>query len=218
MIFTVKEICRRARANNIFTVIDGAHTPGQIQLNLEEIGADFYGGNCHKWLCAPKGAGFLYAAPQVQSLVEPLIVSWGWQSENPGPSQFIDYLEWTGTQDLSAFLSVPEAILYQQERNWNEIRKSCHNLAKQAILQISELTCLQPLYPATDTWFAQMGTARLPDNIDITGLHDALWTQYQIEIPTINWNGTKLIRFSFQAYNSNSDIDRLLFALKNLLT
>jgi isopenicillin-N epimerase len=217
MIFPVKAICQLAKAHHIITVIDGAHTPGQIELNLEDIGADFYGANCHKWLCAPKGAGFLFAAPHVQPLVEPLIVSWGWQSENPGPSQFVDYLEWTGTRDIAAFLSVPEAIRYQQERNWAEIRTNCHSMAKQAMLQISALTGLSPLYPATNEWFAQMGTARLPESIDILKLHDDLWNQFRIEIPTINWNGTKLIRFSFQAYNSDKDTDRLLMALQKLL-
>src|SRR5450759_1393311 len=217
MIFPVKEICRRAKEFGIITIIDGAHAPGQIDINLDEIGADFYGGNCHKWLCAPKGAGFLYAAPDFQHIIQPLIVSWGWQSETPGTSQFIDYLEWTGTRDISAFLAVPDAIRYQQERDWSNVREECHLLARQAIHQISALTGMAPLYPAKSQLYAQMATARLPDNIDCVQLQKALWDQYRIEIPLINWNGIKLIRFSFQAYNSIKDLDLLSAALKELL-
>lgn len=217
MIFPVPEICQAARERNILTVIDGAHAPGQIDLDLESLGADFYGGNCHKWLCAPKGAGFLYASPQAQKLVEPLIVSWGWQSENPGPSPFIDLLEWTGTRDVSAFLTVPAAIEYQRKNNWPEFRLHCHALAEDAMRRISDLTKLEPLYPVTSEWFAQMGTARLPDQTDTVWLQKALWEQFRIEIPIIDWNGIKLIRFSYQAYNSKEDTERLLAALKKLL-
>ena len=93
--FPVAAICRRAAAHGILTVVDGAHAPGQIDLALDALGVDFYTGNLHKWLCAPKGSGFLYARPERQSLLRPLAVSWGWEAERPGPSPFQDYFEWT---------------------------------------------------------------------------------------------------------------------------
>ena len=86
LIFPVAEVCLRARERGILTLIDGAHAPGHIPLFLDELGADFYAGNCHKWLCAPKGAAFLYARPPVQPRLEPLVVSCGWALMNVGIS------------------------------------------------------------------------------------------------------------------------------------
>jgi isopenicillin-N epimerase len=114
----IAEIAARARTEGILTVIDGAHAPGQLELDLEGIGVDFYTGNCHKWLCSPKGSGFLYARPERQALLKPLIVSWGWENLHPGPSTFIDVFQWLGTDDPAAFLSVPAAIDYQIEHDW----------------------------------------------------------------------------------------------------
>jgi len=105
--FPVSEICARAREDGILTIIDGAHAPGQIHVDLTALGADIYTGACHKWMCAPKGAAFLYASIEIQSWLEPLVVSWGYQAEQPGESQFIDYHQWQGTRDIAAFLSVP---------------------------------------------------------------------------------------------------------------
>ncbi len=217
MIFPVKEICQRARDAGILTVIDGAHAPGQIDVDLDDIGADFYGGNCHKWLCAPKGAGFLFASPAVQPLVEPLVVSWGWQSEHPGPSQFVDYLEWAGTRDISAYLAVPAAIQFQKDQRWQQVRATCHDLAHQALIQISSFSGHQPLYPDTEEWYAQMVAARLPDSVDPLQLHDTLWNEFRIEVPVLDWNGMNLIRVSFQAYNSEDDLQALLAALEKLI-
>jgi isopenicillin-N epimerase len=212
-IFPIDEVCRLARARGLLTLVDGAHAPGQIPLNLEKIGADFYTGNLHKWLSSPKGAGFLYARPEVQALLEPLIVSWGWQSEMPGPSQFLDQHEWQGTRDLAAFLSVPAAIQFQKENDWKEVREACHALAVEAESRICALTGRPSLYP-DDTWFAQMLSARLPAKTDIVALKSRLYEGFRVEVPLMEWNGHKLIRVSVQGYNIHQDIDRLLLALK----
>ena len=108
----VEMICAKAQKAGILSFIDGAHVPGQIPLNLKTLQADFYTGNCHKWMLSPKGAGFLYAHPRSQHLIEPLIVSWGIQIDPvlSSGSKFVDMLTWTGTHDPAAFLSVPAAI------------------------------------------------------------------------------------------------------------
>jgi isopenicillin-N epimerase len=214
IIFPVAEVCRRARAQGILTLVDGAHTPGQISLDLEEIGADFYTGNLHKWLCAPKGAGFLYARPEVQDMLEPLIVSWGWQSELPGPSQFVDHHEWQGTRDLSAFLTVPAAIKFQREYQWDMIQDACHVLAVEAERRIREGTGLPSVY-SSDVWFAQMVAIFFPAGNESAALKEFLYNDHHIEVPLIEWNGHILLRVSIQGYNTREDIDMLV---KTLLT
>ncbi len=216
LIFPVAEVCRRARAAGILTLIDGAHAPGQLPLNLPILDADFYGGNLHKWLCAPKGAGFLYARPEAQSLIKPLVVSWGYQAEAPGSSRFIDEQEWWGTRDLAAFLSVPAAIEFQRQHGWDEIRAACHELALEAQRGIQDLTGLAPLHP-DDSWYAQMTTAPLPDSTDVAQLKTRLYEQHRIEIPVVDWNGSKLIRISVQGYNTPRDIGKLIRAMRVLL-
>jgi isopenicillin-N epimerase len=216
IIFPVREIVRRARQAGILTIIDGAHAPGQIPLDLPSLGADFYGGNLHKWLCAPKGAGFLYARPEVQHLLKPLVVSWGYESETPGNSTFIDHHEWWGTRDVAAFLSVPDAIDFQQSHDWDRVRAACHDLLAETLSGIVEITGLPAFYP-DDSWYAQMAAAPLPPETDIVEWKARLYGEYRIEVPLIEWNGRKLIRISIQGYNTRRDAHRLLGALKHTL-
>lgn len=217
LIFPIEEIIRRAREAGILTIIDGAHAPGQIVLHLDSLGADFYCGNLHKWLCAPKGAGFLYARPQQQHLLKPLVVSWGYESETPGDSQFVDHNEWWGTRDMAAFLAVPAAIEFQEKHDWDHVRDACHELARDALKRICELTGLAPLHSEAGSWYRQMVAAPLPAATDINRLKALLYDEYHIEVPLIDWNGNKLIRISVQGYNTRRDIDRLCRALSFLV-
>ncbi len=217
IIFPIQEIIRRAREKGIITIIDGAHVPGQLPLDLDSLGADFYGGNLHKWLCAPKGAGFLYARPEMQKLLKPLVVSWGYESITPSSSTFVDHHEWWGTRDMAAFLSVPAAIKFQEEHHWDEVRTVCHQLAVDIQTRICDITGLAPLHSSADTWFAQLTAAPLPADTDIVALKTRLYDEYRVEVPLIEWNSHKLIRVSVQGYNSPTDLDRLLFALSSLL-
>ena len=216
IIFPVGEICRRARAAGILTVIDGAHAPGQVTLDLPALGADFYGGNLHKWLCAPKGAGFLYARREVQHLLKPLVISWGYESEAPSSSTFVDYHEWWGTRDIAAFLCVPAAIEFQTAHDWKAVRVACHELLDGLLRSITGFTGLPTFYP-TDAWYAQIATAPLPAEVDHVTMKSRLYDEYRIEVPLIEWNGRKLMRVSIQGYNDQRDADCLLEALGHLL-
>jgi isopenicillin-N epimerase len=217
--FPVQWICKRAREAGIITVIDGAHAPGQLTLDLSSLQADFYTGNCHKWMLSPKGAGFLYASPEVQSLIEPLIVSWGYQSRcSPArESKFIDLLQWTGTKDPAAALSVPAAIAFMGEHHWNEVQAGCHQLLENAVDRICDQTRLSPLYPLDSDFYYQMGTIPIPQVRDMNELKSRLYNDYKIEIPCIEWNNRHFLRLSVQGYNSEEDIDILVNSVSRLL-
>jgi isopenicillin-N epimerase len=215
----VEILCAWARQAGILTLVDGAHAPGQLPLDLPAIGADFYVGNCHKWMLCPKGAGFLYARPDSQALVQPLIVSWGYHPlpEASRGTQFQDYLGWTGTHDPSAYLSVPAAIQFMRDQHWQQVGSECHSLLRQAIEHICALFQMQPLYPLDSDLYHQMGVAPLPKQVNCADLKTHLYEDYRIELPVIEWSGHKLLRISVQAYNSQTDIDLLLEALQKLI-
>ncbi len=216
LIFPIAEVCRRARAAGILTVIDGAHAPGQIDLDLDALGADFYLGNCHKWLCAPKGAGFLFVRPECQALLDPLIISWGWEAAIPGQSRFLDHYEWVGTADPSAYLSVPAAIAFQREHDWARVRVACHALAGEARARIGALTGLPQIAPDSPDWWGQMCVIPIPNTAPST-LKEQLWDDYKIEIPLTGRLEQRGVRISIQAYNRREDVERLYDALAALL-
>lgn len=212
-------ICARARQAGIHTLIDGAHAPGQIPLDLEAVGADWYTGNCHKWMLAPKGSAFLFARPEVQALVEPLVVSWGYHAtpETTSGTTFLDYLGWTGTRDPAAYLTVPAAIQFMTEHNWESVRQDCHTLLRQGLAELSELVGMPPLYPLDSDLYAQMAAAPLPAETDLAWLKTHLYGKYHIEVPLIEWNRRKFVRISIQAYNTGEDLAVLKDALNHLL-
>jgi isopenicillin-N epimerase len=211
--FPVKEICARAREAGILTIVDGAHAPGQIPLRLAELAADLYTGACHKWLCAPKGASFLYARPEVKNTLEPLVVSWGWGAEQPGTSRLVDYHEWQGTRDLAAFLSVPAAIEFQHKYQWDEVRRRCIELAAETRDRLLEFfgTAMLTQYQG---WALQMAAVELPEpDHDI---QRRLREEHNIEVLVHQWNNRSFIRFSFQGYNDTADADSLIGAVQTL--
>lgn len=213
----IEIICDRARREGIFTVVDGAHAPGQIPLAMGEIGADWYVGNCHKWMLCPKGAGFLFARPEVQYLVEPLTVSWGYHAtpETTSGSQFQDYLGWTGTRDPAASLSVPDAIQFMETYHWEQVRCSCHGLLAETLLKICNFFGMEAPYPLDSGFFIQMGIAPLPRTTDLVNLKAYLYNKHLVEVPLIEWNGQKFIRISVQGYNTEEDLAALCSGLQN---
>ena len=216
IILPVRELIARARAAGIITVIDGAHAPGQIPLDLETLGADFYAGNCHKWMMTSKGSAFLYARREVQSLLEPLVVSWGWEADEPGPSRFIDHHQWQGTNDIAAYLSVPAAIRFMEEHDWPAVRERCHELLRDARRRVGELAGVEPITPDSSDWFAQMAAIPLPA-CDSERPQSRLYDEFAVEVPIIEWNGRQFVRVSIQGYNTPADVDALVSALRSLL-
>jgi isopenicillin-N epimerase len=214
----VEEICRRAKQAGILSIVDAAHSPGQIPVDLRGLGADIVFGNCHKWMLAPKGAGFLYVRREIQDLIDPLIVSWGYHPKPEGTtgSRFIDLLQWTGTKDPAAALAVPSAIQFMRDHHWEEVRCQCHGLLRGVIRQICDLTNLAPLYPLDSDFYSQMGIAPLPQS-DLVTLKTRLYDEYKIEVPLVEWQDRHFVRISIQGYNSRDDVEALLNALQILL-
>lgn len=214
----VEEICRRAKEAGILTVIDAAHAPGQIPIDLQTLGTDFVFGNCHKWMLSPKGAAFLYVRRELQDIIDPLIVSWGFRPtpEITTGSRFVDAFQWTGTNDPAAALAVPEAIRFMEEHQWDEVRLECHTLLKQGIQQICELTGLPPTYPLESDLYIQMGIAPLPP-CDIIKLKRKVYDEFKVEVPLIQWQDRQFVRISVQGYNEPDDMANLVEALRVLL-
>jgi isopenicillin-N epimerase len=197
----IAPVCAAARDVGALTIVDGAHAPGQIELDLESLGADFYSGNCHKWLSAPKGSGFLYARPEVQSLIDPLVVSWDWVDG----AAFHERHRWQGTRDPSAYLAVEAAIDFQEEHDWPAVRERCH-----ALLAAADFG----LEPLTDT-FVQMRGYRV-DHPDPPGLKRWLYDEHRIEVPIVETPHGWAMRVSVQAYNDEDDLHLLRSALKSV--
>lgn len=221
--FPIERAIAEARKRGIWSVIDGAHTPGHIPLSLDALGADFYSGNCHKWMMTPKGSAFLHARPEVQGLLDPLVISHGWTKESKDPdalgafgnSPFIDGIEVQGTRDPSAWLTVPAAIAYRRENDWTSVADHSQQLAQDTARRLGELTGLPPL-SSPEFCAPQMVAMPIPE-CDTAEIHKQLFDRYRIEIPVFKWQDHCIARVSVQGYNSQPQMDKLLRALSELL-
>jgi isopenicillin-N epimerase len=203
-------------------LFDGAHVPGQIPLHLDELGADFYTGNCHKWLCAPKGVGFLHARPEHHRLLDATVVSWGYSTEITGHTGFEAYtgstllerrLQWQGTRDLAAFLSVPAALAFLARHDWDRVRVECHALAAETLHRVCAFTGLSPI--GRDADFGQMVAIPVPP-MDADRLKETLFDRFRIEVPVTSHCGRLFVRLSLQGYNTPEEADALVAALREI--
>jgi len=214
LIFPIEKIIKLAKEQNILTIIDGAHVPAHIPLNIHELGCDFYTGACHKWLCAPKGSSFLFVKKEHQDWVKPVVVSWGKDGDDPSPSEFIQNFQWQGTRDMSAFLTIPTAINFyiKEIRPYQE---SCKKIIQDTYSEFPSVLNTEPISAGRE-WLAQLVAHPLPKNIP-SNLKKRLWKEYQIEIPVFEWSGQEFVRVSIQVYNTQKDVDLLMSALRSLI-
>ncbi len=215
----VEPLIARARAAGILTFIDGAHAPGMIPLDLDALGADIYTGNCHKWLCAPKVAGFLHVRPEQQHWVTPLVVSWGSPPERNFDSgnDFQDALWWSGTSDFSAYLAVPAAIDFQAEHAWEQVRARAAALLDAWLPRLADASGTQPVYPnAPALRPPQMAISPLPGGTDAKAFKQKLLDRCRIEVPVTSWRGRQFVRVSVQGYTSEEELAALEAALRAL--
>jgi isopenicillin-N epimerase len=229
LVLPVAEMVSRLKDAGVETLVDGAHAPGMVPLELDRLGAAYYTGNCHKWLCAPKTAGFLYVAPVRQELIRPLTISHGASSKRTDRTRFQIEFGWTGTWDPTACLSVPEALDYLGgllPGGWPEIMERNRRLTLRARQLLGE--ALGVARPCPDGMIGSLASLRLPAarNEPVSRsplyedpLQDQLREQFGVEVPIIPWPGPpqRLVRISCQLYNALPQYVRLAEALGKLL-
>jgi isopenicillin-N epimerase len=213
LIFPVKEICEIAKSKGLITIVDGAHVPGHIPLNLKDLKVDFYTGACHKWMMAPKGCSFLYAGNEAQKLLtDPLVISWGYKAFKPTHSAFLDYNQMIGTRDFSAFLTVQACIQFMKEHNWPQVSKECHEMVLANANRFYSLLNSAPLSPLTNEWIGQMVSIPI-QTPDPETLQRKLFTDYKIEVPVMRQANDTYLRYSINAFNTTQNLDALYDAL-----
>jgi isopenicillin-N epimerase len=213
--FPVEDVARLAHRVGARVLVDGAHAPGMLALNVPGLGADFWVGNLHKWGCAPAGSGALWVAPQWRQEILSLVVSW---SEPDGyPSSF----DSVGTDDLSAWLVTPDALRMLGSLGWDRIRAHNEALVRWAQSKVAEILGLPPRDLRHDPGLS-MALLRLPPGT-ADSLEQALkirdqMAQLGVEMAMGSWNGRGTVRLSAQVYNQPSDYERLAIGLRDLLT
>jgi isopenicillin-N epimerase len=223
LVFPVERIVAELNARGVDTLIDGAHAPGMLPLDLRAVGAAYYTGNLHKWVCAPKGAAFLYVRENRRASIRPTSISHGASSDRRDRSRFLIEFDWTGTDDPTAILCVPESLRVMAslvDGGWPEVRRRNHVLALQArdIL----INALQIEKPAPDEMIGSLAAVPIADSpytahslFGNDPIQDVLFDNYQIEVPVMLWPQApkRVLRVSAQLYNEPAEYERLAQAL-----
>ncbi len=228
MVLPIQRLVDEVQGCGVDVLVDGAHAPGMMDLDLRGLGAAYYTGNCHKWVCSPKGAAFLYVREDRRENLRPLVISHGANAPTGKRSRFHLEHDWTGTRDPSAWMSVPAAILFLRgllEGGWPEIRRRNRRLALKGRSILCDALGIKP--PCPDGMIGSMVALPLPDGggegsheifpFDI--LQKELFQEFAIEVPVIFWPARpqRLIRISAQLYNTEEEYRYLARAVKKLI-
>jgi isopenicillin-N epimerase len=218
LILPVKEIVAEAKRRGILSFVDGAHVPAHIDLKIDELGADFYTGACHKWMMTPKGSSFLHVKKEHQDNLKPILVSWGYNNENPSAVNFQDINQFTGTRDYTAYLCIPEAIDFMKVNDWWGWAETNRMLVHKWLPKLCNLVGSQPLAPVTDEFIGQLGSIPIKTKNPLE-LKDVLYNKFKIEIPVMESPNTESVylRFSLNAFNTEQDLEHLEKAIISLM-
>jgi isopenicillin-N epimerase len=219
LVFPLKKLIKEANKRGIISIIDGAHAPGHIKLNITNLNVDYYSGNCHKWMMAPKGSAFLWANKNKKNILEPLVISHGWLPNNYKKIQkgeftntrFIDNFEVQGTRDPSAWLTIPDAIKFIKDKSYSKAFSDSAELAYKTAIIISRLTKI-PLLANQEFLAPQMISIPVP-KCNVYKLKKQLLEKFNIEIPVIKWKNKCFVRISIQIYNNEIEANKLIKAL-----
>ncbi|HEX5010167.1 MAG TPA: aminotransferase class V-fold PLP-dependent enzyme [Planctomycetota bacterium] len=228
LVLPVERLVPALQARGVDVLVDGAHAPGMLPLRLDALGAAYYTGNCHKWVCAPKGAALLHVRADRQAGIRPLVTSHGATSTRTDRSRFQLEFGWTGTDDPTAALCVPEALTFLGgllPGGWPARMEANRALARRARDILCAALAVPP--PAPDAMLGSLAAVPLPDTpadappgpFGIDPLQEALFRDHRIEVPVMTWPAPphRLIRVAAQAYNTAGQYERLAAALRALL-
>jgi isopenicillin-N epimerase len=205
----VKRIVRELESRGVEVLVDGAHAPGMLPLDVEELNASWYCGNLHKWVCAPKGSAFLWARRDQQETLMPAVISHGNNTQRSGFSAFQDRFDWAGTFDPTAWFCVPAAIRWMDQvvpGGWNAVRKANHQLALDARRMLCDALEVPVLCP--DSMIGSMATILLPERFQNrvsvsrpVEVQAQLYDEFGIEVPFVSIGNIRGFRLSAQLYN-----------------
>lgn len=229
LIVPVERIVAAVEERGVPVLVDGAHAPGMVPLALDQLGASYYTGNCHKWLGAPKGAAFLSVRSDRRRAIRPLVISHGAVATRPDRSRFLLEFDWTGTDDPTAHLVIPTAIQVMGallEGGWAALRGHNHQLAVSGRQTLCETLGITP--PCPEAMLGSMASVPLPAAQasrrlgglhGLDPLHDELFHRWHVEVPVIPWPGPphRLLRISAQLYNSHDQYRYLASSLTSVL-
>jgi isopenicillin-N epimerase len=227
LVFPIERLVRELADRGVETVVDGAHAPGMLPLDLRALGAAYYSGNCHKWVCSPKGAGFLYVTRERRDAIHPVTISHGASATWPGKSRFQLEFDWAGTSDPTAYLAVPKALEYVgglRPGGWPDVMAANRALALDARRILGDALGSKP--PCPDDMVGSIASVPLPDGTttDIgwrrpDPLQPKLYEGWGIEVPIHSWPRPpqRLVRVSAQLYNRRDQYVRLADALTKSL-
>ena len=228
IILPIEQLARELNGRGIETLIDGAHAPGMLPLNLEAIGATYYTANCHKWICAPKGAGFLWVRRDRQAEIRPTTISHGANSPRTDRSRFHIEFDWCGTQDFSPFIAVKRALEFIASLvpgGWAEVMRRNHELVLIGRKKLCEVLGIEA--PAPESMLGSVAAVPLPDSQTSTKWtwpyfeprQDELFFQHRVEVPLFAFPAPpkRLLRISAQLYNEEREYERLAEGLRAAL-
>jgi isopenicillin-N epimerase len=214
LVFPVADIAAECRRRGVPVLVDGAHAAGMLPVDLREIGADFWTGNMHKWVCAPKASAALYVAPQWRDTLQPLVASHGLR-DGYQPS-----FDWTGTRDPTALLAVPAALGFFAQAGWDAVRARNNALARRGAALLAERIGTRPPADGLTGEDGQAGSMRLVElpaamtEAGARALERRLLEEYRIVVPVTELGGWRWLRVSAQLYNTIDDYERLAAALR----
>jgi isopenicillin-N epimerase len=212
-IFPVEAIVKACRARGVPVLVDAAHVPGMLDVDVNRLAPDFWTGNFHKWACAPKGAAVLFVAPEHRERIGPLVTSHGYGGS------FHAQFDWTGTADPTPYLSIPAALDFMGSLGWERVRRHNHALVLYGQEVVAEILATEIQVPESS--FGSMAVVALPEGVGATreqarAMQADLYASERIEIPFGSWNDRGYIRLSAQAYNAPAQYERLAAALSTM--